>query len=354
MTKLFLILISLIQAQDFNPNIREMNNYQEVPNVNISFEKTKNHSQTNQNTSQKGFCSVDEAVEKLFFLSNTNWGGNTGLIQSYKAKLKNDCYPEKYYYPTISASGIYTVCYKLPQKCGGPQGKPYDPNHCSLSTDGLKLKTIKDKLILERDKFIEKSAKEIEIKIKRIATKRIEEKLTEQLAKNPNQQLRLAIEDIYAIRSEIAKELSKDYGEYIVNVVINEIGEFIFSNFEYFSPIISLSGTPGYILLGALPFADELIQCNISIKNLILKGAIKAGTKLVFKVPVVKNLEQTYQNSFTYEFLKSATISEASKWIKHYFGDGLEVKMVNPVKEYGKDFALITVEVVLKQHSNRN
>jgi len=174
------------------------------------------------------------------------------------------------------------------------------------------------------------------------------------ISNKPVVKVRLSWGDMYEMRKELAKILSEKYGAYTVNVVIDAVGEFIFSNFEYFSPFIALSGPAGFVVLSGLPIAEETFQCNISVKNILLKGGLSAGMKVVLKVPIIKS--DNVAGVFAERFIKSAAATEVSKWVKHFFGDGLEVEKVSVVKQYGKEFALITLKSALgtgQHYSNK-
>ena len=192
------------------------------------------------------------------------------------------------------------------------------------------------------------------IKLLEIQTETADKKVAKKLADNPLEQVRLSWGDMYEMRKELSKLLSEKYGVYNVNVVINAVGEFMFSNFEYFSPLIALSGPAGFVVLTGLPIGEETFQCNISVRNILIKGGLSAATKLVMKVPIIKS--DNVAGVFADKFIKSATTAEASKWVKHFFGDGLEVQSVSVVKQYGKEFALITVKSALgtgQHYSNK-
>ncbi len=351
MIKISLIFFLMTPIYIFSQDLYDFNTVRQdatrvsIPSVKAPTVRESSQKQTEQ--SARGFCSVEQAADKLLRLSNSNTLGfsDSGLLEHYASKVKEDCGPFKYIPAQIKNPGSPDlVCYRLGGECSnGYEG--YSESNCAIETDRYKLAQIYSRILKERDQKAMEHVKKVREKAMAAAEEIVSKKVAKKLADNPFEQVRLSWGDMYEMRKELAKLLSERYGVYNVNVVINAVGEFMFSNFEYFSPLIALSGPAGFVVLTGLPIGEETFQCNISVRNILIKGGLSAATKLVMKVPIIKS--DNVAGVFADKFIKSATTSEASKWVKHFFGDGLEVQNVSVVKQYGKEFALITVKSAL-------
>ncbi len=343
-----LVFIGVVDGKELEMMYLMNNNSVQLPSVNSSVDSnySKEVVRVNHiNTSEKGFCSVGQAAEKLLKLSNANYPGfsDWGLIEDYKERVKKDCGPVKYYPEQIGKpGGKLILCYKLKGVCETNPFNTYDKEYCAFENEVAKLNNIYMKLLKKKDEKVEKHIKEIRNIAFDMAKDIIDDKVTKKLAENPFEQVRLSWKDMYDMRASLAALLAQRYKIYNVNLILNSLGKVIFSNFEYFSPMIALSGPAGFVVISGLPIVEETFQCNISVKNMLLKGGIAAGRKIILKVPVIKS--NNISGVFADRFIKNATIEEVSKWVKHFFGDGLQVENVNFVKAYGKQFAIVTIK----------
>jgi len=341
-TLIYLIINSIFLYSDDLPNITSLKNTNvSIPEVQAP-SISKSNAQANSNQSAKGFCSIEQAADKLLKIANSNTLGfsESGLIEDYAKRVKKDCGPFKYTPPQIGKPGSPSiVCYGLRGECGNNYG--YNPSNCALETEKYKLSQIYYRLSIERDKKVSEHIKEVRERAMIAAEEIVSKKITKKLADNPFEQVRLSWGDMYEMRTILASILSERYGIYNITAVIDAAGQGIFSHLDYFSPVIALSGPVGFVVLAGLPIGEETFQCNISIKNILIKGGLSAARGLILKVPIIKS--DNIAGVFADRFIKNATIEESSKWVKHYFGDGLEVQKVGIVKEYGKEFALITI-----------
>ncbi|MEF3280083.1 MAG: hypothetical protein K6357_03860 [Elusimicrobiota bacterium] len=357
MKKLFFILfflttttVSANDLSDFNTVMEENSSHPSVltQKLSPSLEKSQGIKSSALNKSEKGFCSISEAAEKLIRISNSQTMGfsDYGLLEIYEENLKKDCAPRKYIPTQIKAPDTPNlVCYELGGKCREKTFEIPQSQRCTIETNKSTLSSIYSRMINKRDEIIAKEMKDLRKRAQSIAEGIVNEKITKKLAEKPLEQIRLSWADMYKMRGTLAYMLG-----FKLDAAIDAVGQGIFSNIEYFSPIIALSGPAGFVVLSGFPIVEEAFQCNISIKNMILKGTLAAGTKLVFKVPIIKS--ETLSGIAADSFIKYATTTEASKWVKHFFGDGLEVESVSVTKEYGKEFALITVKTVLRTAQN--
>jgi hypothetical protein len=343
-TLIYLIISAIFLYSDDFPDITSFKNTNiSIPEVSAP-SISKPNAQANSNQSAKGFCSIEQAADKLLKIANSNTLGfsESGLIEEYAERVKKDCGPFKYIPQQIGKPGSPSiVCYELRGDCGNNYS--YNPSNCALETEKNKLKQIHSRLLIERDEKVNEHVKKIREIAMLEAKKIVSKKITKKLADNPFEQVRLSWADMYEMRKTLASILSEKYGIYKITELINAGGQMIFSN--HLTPIISLSGPVGYIAVAGFPIAEETFQCNISIKNILIKGGLTAAEEIILKVPIIKS--NNIAGVFADRFIKNATIEEASKWIQHYFGDGLEVENVSVVKEYGKEFALITIRAAI-------
>jgi hypothetical protein len=345
-TLIYLIISSIpIYSDDF-PDISSFKNTDiSIPKVHTS-SISKLNAQINSNQSAKGFCSIEQAADKLLKMANSNSFGfsDSGLIEDYAERVKKECGPFKYTPQLIQNPGAPAVaCYGLGGECSNHYySYTYNPYNCALAKERDKLAQIYRRLLIERDKKVSEHIKKVREIAMFEAKNIVSKKITQKLADNPFEQVRLSWADMYEMRKTLASILSEKYGIYNLTAAIDAAGQMLFSNMEYFSPIIALSGPAGFIALTGFPIAEETFQCNISIKNILLKGALTAAEEIILKVPIIKS--NNIAGVFADRFIKNATIEEASKWIQHHFGDGLEVENVSVVKEYGKEFAIITIK----------
>lgn len=324
-------------SQEFNISRNQIKNT-ELPtsSVNMKIEQTES-----KNESEVGFCAVNQAAAHLLRIANSNTMGlkDEGVIEYYEKKKREKCGPVLYVPQQIKNPGTPNlVCYRLSDVCAEYSKKEI----CAVENEYDKLYRAKKEMIKERERVLKIHMKIMRERAMMIAEKIIEDKITEQLAEKPLEQIRLSWEDMYKMRGTLNYMLG-----FKVNAAIDAVGETIFSHMGSFGPIMALSGPVGYITLSALPVVNETFQCNISIKNMIIHGVLKAGTKLVFKVPVVDRFSSS---SLAHKVLTSATVNEANIWIKYLFGDGLvKVEEVKSIKYHGKEFAKVTVRVIFNQ-----
>ena len=345
-TLIYLTMSSIFLYSDDFPNVTSFKNTDvSIPEVH-SFSISKSNTQVNSNQSAKGFCSVEQAADKLLKIANSNTLGfsESGLIEDYAERVKKDCGPFKYIPQQIGKPGSPSiVCYELRGEC--ENNYSYNPSNCALETEKNKLAQIYYRLSIERDKKVSEHIKKVRERCIGVAKEIVSRKITKKLADNPFEQVRLSWADMYEMRGVLASILSEKYGIYNITALIDAAGQGIFSNLEYFSPLIALSGPVGFVVLTGLPIGEETFQCNISVKKILIKGGLSAARRIILKVPIIKS--DNIAGVFADRFIKNATIEEASKWVKHYFGDGLEVQNVSVVKEYGKEFALITIRAAI-------
>jgi len=349
-TLIYLIMSSIpLYSDDFPDTSSFKNTDVSIPKVSTP-SISKSNVQINNNQSAKGFCSVEQAADKLLQIANSNTLGfsESGLIEDYAKKVKKDCGPFKYSPQEIKNPGntsvVPLVCYELRGECGNNYHS-YNSSNCALETEKNKLAQIYYRLLIERDKKVNEHIKKVREIAMLEAKNIVSRKITKKLADNPFEQVRLSWADMYEMRGVLASILSEKYGIYNITAAIDAVGQVFFSNMEYLSPIIALSGPVGFVVLSGLPIGEETFQCNISIKNILIKGGLTAAKGIILKVPIIKS--DNIAGVFADRFIKNATTEEASKWVKHYFGDGLEVQNVSVVKEYGKEFALITIKSVI-------
>jgi len=328
-------------------------------NTNISIPKvkppsiSKSNAQINSNQSAKGFCSVEQAADKLLRKASNPLGfSGLDLIEDYAEQVKKDCGPFRYIPQEIkspdeaSRAPFTFVCYELRGECGNDyESDSYNPSNCALKTEKNKLIQIYERLSNERDKKVSEHIKKVREIAMLEAKKIVSRKITKKLADNPFEQVKLSWADICEMRRLLASRLAEKYSFYYLSAALNAVGEVVVPNIDYLSPIIALAGPVGFVVVSGLPITEETFQCNISIKNMFLKGGLSAANKLIVKVPIIKT--DNVVGVFADRFVKNVTTEEASKWVKHYFGDGLEAQNVSVVKEYGKKFAIITIKSVI-------
>jgi len=240
-TLIYIIMSSIPLYSDDFPDITSFKNTNiSIPKVDpssISKSKAqrKAKAQRKSNQSAKGFCSVEQAADKLLRIANSNTLGfsESGLIEDYAKKVKKDCGPFEYTPQEIrnpaETSIASFVCYELRGECGNNYHS-YNFSNCALETEKNKLTQIYHRLSIERDKKVSEHIKKVREIAMLEAKNIVSRKITKKLADNPFEQVRLSWADIYEMRGVLASILSQKYGIYNITAAIDALGQVFSSN----------------------------------------------------------------------------------------------------------------------------